>query len=410
MEKSIKSIKLISFFYLSYCSYQYIFKAAPLEIKYDHKKLKEILNLNPSLSQKVYYPSFFFPSGHMQTILLLIMNRFEKTFNYFSLNKYSKTNKIISARDGENVYVDFFEKSNSIDKHPHNKRNFEFLSKFDNSNIIVIIPGACGSSGEFYITDVMEKFLAENFKCISINHRGILNYPLLQNRLYHSGYTDDLRDIFDFLKENIKGSKFFLLGFSMGGNIVTKFVGELGEDAIKYNIHGGSSICGPLDIKKFVDFTEKNGIIKLYSRFFCRNLKSVFKRNRKYLIKDFQEHEKLNLLNSIQEARLASEFYKNFIISNFGFKSEEEYEKLASGSTYIRNIRVPFLIMFAVDDPIIPHECIDDSGYEENDNIVIAKTKSGGHVGFFRGFHFERWISEPVVEFIRDISNFKFYQ
>jgi predicted alpha/beta-fold hydrolase len=410
VKKPRKFIKLFSFLYLSYCTYEYFFKAAPLEIKYNHKKLKDVLSLNPSLSQKVYYPSYFFPSGHMQTILLLMMNRFEKTFNYFSLNKYSKTTKIINARDGENIYVDFFEKSNHIDEHSYDKNNFEFLSKFNNSNIVIIIPGACGSSGEFYITDVMEKFIAENFKCISINHRGILNFPLLKNRLYHSGYTDDLRDIFDFLKNNIKDSKFFLLGFSMGGNVVTKFVGELGKDAFDYNIYGGSSICGPLDIKKFVDFTEKNAFTKMYSRFFCRNLKSVFKKNRDYLIRDFQEHERLNLLKSIEEARLASEFYKNFIISNFGFKNEEEYEKLASGSTYIKNIKVPFLIMFSEDDPIIPHECIDDTGFEENENVVIAKTKSGGHVGFFRGFKFERWIAEPVVEFIRDISNFKFNQ
>jgi len=66
--------------------------------------------------------------------------------------------------------------------------------------------------------------------------------------------------------------------------------------------------------------------------------------------------------------------------------------------------------MFSEDDPIIPHECIDDTGFEENENFLIAKTKSGGHVGFFRGFNLERWIAEPVVEFIRDISNYKFNQ
>ena len=95
----------------------------------------------------------------------------------------------------------------------------------------MIVPGACGGGGEFYLMDVLEKFVAQNFKCVTINHRGIYPHNITQGKLYHSGYTDDLEDTMKFLTKNVKDAKFFLLGFSMGGNIITKFIGEQGENA-----------------------------------------------------------------------------------------------------------------------------------------------------------------------------------
>ena len=85
-----------------------------------------------------------------------------------------------------------------------------------------------------------------------------------------------MKDVFEFLKMNVKGSKYYLLGFSMGGNIVTKFIGEIGDKADYYNIHGGVSICGPLNLKSFTDMTENQSKFKIYSKVFCKNLKSVF--------------------------------------------------------------------------------------------------------------------------------------
>ena len=101
---------------------------------------------------------------------------------------------------------------------------------------------------------------------------------------------------------------------------------------------------------------------------------------------------------------MSSEYYRNYIIKSFGYKSQEEYFHNASGCTYLKNIKVPFLCLFAEDDPLIPHNCLDSSGYELNDNFVLAKTSSGGHVGFFKGLYFKRWIYEPIIEFIRDLS------
>jgi hypothetical protein len=87
----IKKIAKFSLFsYLTYCAYQYFNKAGPIKIYYDHDKLNDIIKLNPSLSQKIYYPSFFFPSGHAQTILLLVQNRLERIFRFFGGYNYSK--------------------------------------------------------------------------------------------------------------------------------------------------------------------------------------------------------------------------------------------------------------------------------------------------------------------------------
>jgi predicted alpha/beta-fold hydrolase len=403
-----KLFKITAALYLGYCSYQYYNKTAPLKIFYNHEKLNEIILLNPSLSKKIYFPSFFFSSGHIQTILLFIVNNLDRDYNLFSYHhKFSKTTKIVKAKDGENLYIDFFEKSSKLDENKNDLTDYNFLSKFDNSNILIILPGTCSDSSEFYIADVMQRFLSEHFKVISINHRGMLNFPLLKNRLYHTGYTDDLLDLLEFLNDNVHNSKIFLLGFSMGGNIITKLLGELGNDAMKYNIYGGSAVCAPMNLNKFVEYTEKHSYTKIYSRFFCRNLKHIFNKHLEALLQEFEDHQKEKMIHAINQSSFASEFYKNYLFVNFGFKTMEEYENTASGAFYLKNIKVPFLILFAEDDPIIPHYSIDDSGYEENDNIILAKSKSGGHVGFFKGFIFERWIYEPILDFIRDSSRLK---
>jgi len=382
--------------FLAYCSYEYYNKADKMQINYNHEKLRNIIELNPSFSKKIYYPSFFIPSGHLQSMVLLYMNKLEKTFNFFLHHNYSKTLKMIKARDSENIYLEFFQKTKIIDEHEGELQNFEFLKSFNNSNVLVIIPGACGSGGEFYLVDILERFVAQNFKCITVNHRGILEYPLVNAKLYHSGYTDDLKDSFDFLNKNVENAKYFLLGFSMGGNIVTKFIAENGDDTKdKYNIYGGCSVCG---------FT------KIYSKFFCMNLKKIFEKNKERLLLDIENLIGVKqdlLVESIHNSKLASEFYANYIFKSFGFKSFEEYNEIASAVNYMKNIKVPMLCIFAEDDPITPIDSLEGSGFEENENVVVAVTKSGGHVGFFKGFYLKRWIHEPIIEFICDVSHMK---
>jgi predicted alpha/beta-fold hydrolase len=155
------------------------------------------------------------------------MNKFEKTFNFFLRHNYSLILKMIQAKDSENIYLEFSKKTKQIDKHKNDLHNYEFLQNFENSNILVIIPGACGSGGEFYLVDILERFVAQNFKYISVNHPGIVEYSIVNPKLCHREYTEDLKDSFDFFDKNINNSKYFLLGFSMGGNIVTKFIGKM---------------------------------------------------------------------------------------------------------------------------------------------------------------------------------------
>eukprot|EP00340_Litonotus_pictus_P007660 CAMPEP_0170519590 /NCGR_PEP_ID=MMETSP0209-20121228/4955_1 /TAXON_ID=665100 ORGANISM="Litonotus pictus, Strain P1" /NCGR_SAMPLE_ID=MMETSP0209 /ASSEMBLY_ACC=CAM_ASM_000301 /LENGTH=335 /DNA_ID=CAMNT_0010805521 /DNA_START=208 /DNA_END=1215 /DNA_ORIENTATION=+ len=335
------------------------------------------------------------------------MNRIEKSKKLLGFYKYDTTRKIVPAKDGENIYVDFSFKTKQVDDKSSNMNDFEFIRKFDNSKILVIIPGACGTSGEFYLTDVMERFTQENFKCIAINHRGVLNYKLKNDKLYHTGYTEDMKDVFEFLSKNIKNSQYFVMGFSMGGNIVTKFLGENENCGSKYNIKGGCSVCGPLDLFKFNKLTEELDPIKIYSKFFCKNLKSIFNKNKNELTSSFSEKKKEDLNKKLAESVMASEFYTNYIFESFDFKSQEEYQRINSGARYVNRISIPYLSIFAEDDPLIPCDSIEQHQINKNENVVLAIAKSGGHVGFFKGLFFKRWIHEPIIDFIRDVAELK---
>jgi predicted alpha/beta-fold hydrolase len=396
-------MRKFAYSYLTYCTLNYFHKGGKLDIQYNHNKLKEVINTNQSLSHTTYYPSFFFPSGNMQTMILVVMNTFSKSFK-----SYSKTRKVIEAKDGENIYVDFSDKGATFDRNEKQFDNFEFLRHFDNSNILVLVPGALGSSDVYYHRDIMEKFFSEGFKCITVNHRGILEYKLKGELLSHLGYTDDLHAVFDHLNKNIQGGKYYVLGTSLGGNIVTKFVGELGDKAQKdYNINCGISVCGPLHYNKMKRQIEAEKIIKFYSKSKFKKFKEVFQRNQEELLRHFGEEERDDIIKGIDKSYLMSHFYEEYLTKSYGYKDVEVFNAYASGYNYVQNIKVPFLCIFSKDDPMIPIDTLEGSGYEKNENFVLMVTKHGGHCGFFQGFSPKRWIYKPVVSFAKDISLFQ---
>src|SRR5690349_6569114 len=119
-------LKRLGYTYLAYCTLNYFHKAGTLELHYTHdNNLKEMIKSNQSLSKQTYYPSFFFPGGHGQTILLVLTNRILKRLKN-QPKPYSRTRKIIQAKDGEDIYVDFFDKSKVLDN-SQGFDNFEFL-------------------------------------------------------------------------------------------------------------------------------------------------------------------------------------------------------------------------------------------------------------------------------------------
>lgn len=403
MKKILRIIKYTYLGYLSVCVHDFYKKSSKLQIKYHHSKLSDLIELNPSLSSKTYYPSFFFPTGHLQTIILNIMNTLEPFYKFTNYYNYGSTRKIVNARDGEGIYLDFSYKTKNIDHHPEDIHNYDFLKKYDNSKILVILPGVCGSGAEFYLTDIMERFTNENYKCLTLNHRGVLNYELKKDKLYHAGFTNDIHDTFEFLNANINNSKYFVLGFSMGGNIVAKFLGECGEEArTKYNIYGASTVCSPLDIKKFVMNTEDYSIHKLYSKAICSTLKDVYYRNKQQLCENLSKEQIKSQEDIIDKSRYVSEYYLQFLVKTFGFNNDDHYYNNNSAIYFMKNIRVPFMCLFAEDDPVVPSNCVPDDIIMNNDNIILAISKSGGHVGFFKGLSLKRWVSEPLLEFMRD--------
>ena len=200
-----------------------------------------------------------------------------------------------------------------------------------------------------------------------------------------------------------------IAGFSMGGNITMKFIGESGEKAkTDYNIFGACAVGGPLDLKIFKEFSEPNNKNSFYSKYICKNLISVFNKNKSFLTANMETKERLEFIAKIQGSVTPSDYYENYVFKAFNYKSMEEYHQNASGTSYINNIKVPFLCIMAEDDPICPLTCITEHPeYKDNENFILATTKSGGHVGFFKGLSFKRWIHEPIIEFIRDLSHKK---
>ncbi len=148
-------------------------------------------------------------------------------------------------------------------------------------NTLVILHGLTGGSESTYIREIVDEFLeSSDYQIVVVNYRGISGSPLLTTAIYHAGYTDDFAYVMKHLREKLPDTKCYLMGTSMGGNIITKFLGNHHEhnDYIK----GFVSISNPLNCHE----VERRNRGYLIDYFILRRQKNYIKKHH-YMLSSF---------------------------------------------------------------------------------------------------------------------------
>jgi predicted alpha/beta-fold hydrolase len=248
----------------------------------------------------------------------------------------------------------------------------------------VLLHGLEGSGEAGYIRsmafDVLQAgFIAHRFHMRTCGGTG----PLCKT-LYHGGLTADLRV---FLEELDSGLPVFLIGFSLGGNVVLKLAGELGETDL---IQGVCAISTPIDLASGV---RRMG--KLDNRLYERRF---LKRMRKRLVSTglYSQAE-------LEAARSLYEIDDKITAPSFGFNGADHYYATQSSNEYLERIRVPTLLIQAKDDTFIPFEMFRHPAIAANPFLRLLATEHGGHLGFLsrRGARF--WLDEVAIEFLQQV-------
>jgi len=239
---------------------------------------------------------------------------------------------------------------------------------------------------------IAEKAWQRGFHVIRLNQRNCGGTELLTPTLYNSGMSSDYRAVFEELSSGDGFSRIFFVGYSMGGNLVTKMAGEFGE-AVPKALRGVAAVCPSINLAACADELERRNNY-FYQRHFVAGLMSRYARK----VELFPQRYSPDGFGRIRTVR---QFDDAITAPHFGYRDAQEYYEAAGAKCVIDKIRVPMLLITAQDDPFVPFEATQASGVEKNPAIVFKAPEHGGHCGFIsEESGAERfWAEQRVVDF-----------
>ncbi|MGD8278692.1 MAG: hydrolase [Gemmatimonadota bacterium] len=245
------------------------------------------------------------------------------------------------------------------------------------SPLVLLLHGLEGSSRRGYALNVYRELGALGIGAVGMNFRGCSGEPNRTARSYHSGETEDLRHVLALLRERFPTSALGVIGFSLGGNVLLKYLGEEGEGATA-GIRTCVAVSVPFDLGACADSLERTRMGRFYTRRFLATLKEKTAA-RRALVGD-----RLDMERALR-SRTFREFDDAVTAPLHGFASAEDYYRRCSSAGFIGNIRVPTLLIQAQDDPFLPSGAIPRVAIAGNPRLLGRILARGGHVGFIEG-------------------------
>lgn len=254
--------------------------------------------------------------------------------------------------------------------------------------LVVLIHGLGGSEESAYAKVSAAHLLARGHPVLRLNLRGAGPSRPLCRLQYHAGRTEDLRDALAGLPDNLLGSGLVLFGFSLGGNMLLKYLGEDGEQT---PVRAAVSVSAPIDLaaasRRILE--PRNGV---YQWHLLRSLQREAVASGQPL----SEAERRGVLSS----RSVWEFDDRFVAPRNGWDSAQAYYDACMSRQFLSRIRIPTLLVHSLDDPWIPGEPYTSFAWSENPQLVPLLPAGGGHVGFHGRGERRPWHDRCAARFL----------
>ena len=285
------------------------------------------------------------------------------------------------------------------------------------NGLVILLHGLEASSESLLSVDIAEAYRQIGMDVVCLNFRGCSGTPANKPGGYHLGFTQDLKHFLCVLETEIPTlPPIYVSGFSLGGNVVLKALGELGEEAVeRFNIKGASIACPPIDAEKDIKCIDAEGFNqRIYAGGLCAAIREKATKQLE-LFCDGDKNTNLFDFNGVMEAKTIQEIDDTFIAPIFGFEGAIDYYRRSSCYYYLDKIAVPTYILRAKDDPfldpVVPHEkCRINGGVAP---IRFHRTSFGGHLGYT--FHEMNgdidnvpkagWMASELARFIFHVAN-----
>jgi len=244
----------------------------------------------------------------------------------------------------------------------------------DETRWVVILHGLEGNSRRPYVRCAAAALHHRGFGVAALNFRSCSGEPNRRARAYHSGETEDLDFVLRELRGRVPDASFGALGFSLGGNVLLKYLSEQGEQS---PLQGAVAISVPYDLSAGSDELERTRMGRIYTRYFLRSL--VAKMTEKsHLMPDEID------LTKVEAATTLREFDTLVTAPLHGFRDAAHYYAESSSGPRLGGIRTPTLLLHSMDDPFMPRSSVPVGAMHDNPWLCPVLTQRGGHVGFLR--------------------------
>ncbi len=261
---------------------------------------------------------------------------------------------------------------------------------------LVLVHGLEGSSESGYAVSLAHAALEAGYAVHRFNMRSCGGTEAVCGKtLYHSGHTCDLLWLLREFRSQGRGP-FYLTGFSLGGNVVLKLAGELGEDAAGL-IAGVCAVSTPIDLAACARRLGHPSNFLYANRFLNRLRERVQLKER--LTPGLFDLSKLPSVKTIYD------FDDAFTAPSFGFGTADNYYATQSAARFLDRIRVPTLVIHAQDDPLVPFEIYRHSAFRDNPHLTLFAPEHGGHVGFLSRSKPRFWIDTVLLEWLEEAGN-----
>jgi len=262
----------------------------------------------------------------------------------------------------------------------------------NNGPLVIVLHGLEGSLHSHYAPGMLQALQSRGFKPVFMHFRGCSGAHNLKARGYHSGETGDLRHVIGILQKRYPGQKLAAVGFSLGGNVLLKYLGEEKSACI---LSAAACVSVPFELSRAADRLNQ-GFSKFYQSYLLRHM-------RKRLAGKFRLRNDAPFTLTDMTHWNNFHMFDNFVTAPLhGFSNSAEYYRLCSSRQFIRNIRVPTLIIHAVNDPFLPEDAIPQD-IEIPDKVFLELSPTGGHAGFISGkvpWRPRYWLDQRVPDFL----------
>jgi predicted alpha/beta-fold hydrolase len=260
--------------------------------------------------------------------------------------------------------------------------------------LVLVLHGLEGSSRRRYVLSACTQLSAAGVRPVALNFRGCSGEMNRLPRFYHSGETGDAAWTLEVLRERWPGRRVGALGFSLGGNVLLKLLGERTDGGAGL-LDAAVAISVPMDLAAGGDLLERTVMGMGYTRYFLRSLKRKVRAKARLLAP-------LVDVAAILRARTLREFDDAATSRLHGFADADDYYSRSSSASLLPRVGVPTLLLHALDDPFLPPDALPSAALRANPWIQDVILPRGGHVGFLRGAPWRPrlWAEEEGARFL----------